>query len=83
MTNNLDIITASEAKLITDDYENRVFVNSVYSMIRKSAKKGGNKIFLYQEECAFLMNNKWFLNKLKDDGFQVSKIIEDKITIIW
>ena len=83
MISKIDAITANEAKLITDDFENRVFVNSVYSMIRKAAKQGGNKIFLYQEECTFLLNNKWFVSKLKDDGFEISKLIEDKITINW
>jgi hypothetical protein len=51
-------------------------------MIRKAARKGGNMIFLYQEECSFLEKNVEFLNRLIKDGFEVDKN-RIKTTISW
>ena len=82
MITEIEAITASEANLLVADYEGVVFVNKVYGMIRKAARKGGSMIFLYQEECSFLEKNVEFLNRLIKDGFEVDKN-RIKTTISW
>lgn len=82
MITEIEAITASEANLLVADYEGIVFVNKVYGMIRKAAKRGGDKTFLYQEECVFLNKNVEFFAKLKADGFKILES-QNRTTISW
>ncbi len=93
----MNIITAKEARSISNNClpkEIKYGLNFVMLRIIEAAKQGGNKIFLYEEDCPqevfSQVKTDTFKNTMQKYGYKVEKELKEyysyfyyKITISW